>query len=102
MIYLAAVCVIQCAVIAAALWLGARERRDHHRFVDALVEAARTERADLLQRIQAPDHAVIQHHNQQEPVQAPPAVNEFDDDDYWVSRDELADRAAAAEVKNRG
>jgi uncharacterized protein (DUF1800 family) len=59
------------------------------------------ERASLLQRIQAPGHAVIEHHNQ-EPVVAPPAVSEFDDEDFWESREALADRLAAAEVNGNG
>jgi hypothetical protein len=42
----------------------------------------RLERANLLQRIQAPEVAVVRHDAGEVPVN-PPAVNGFDDEDYW-------------------
>ena len=87
---LAVICALQLAVIAGLMVDRARERR----------EVAR-ERADLLQRIQAPAHAVTAHHNA-EPVVSPPAVVPDSDDDYWESREELAERLAQAEVNGGG
>jgi uncharacterized protein (DUF1800 family) len=94
-IYLAAIYALTLAMggLLVRGLLGGRERAE---------AAWRDERASLLQRIQAPDHAVIEHHNTREPFVAPPAVSEFDDDDYWASKETLADRLAEAEVNGNG
>jgi hypothetical protein len=55
------------------------------------------ERADLLQRIQAPREAVLEHQLRDVDT-SPPAVGIEDDDGYWESKDELAARAWAQEV----
>ena len=85
MIYLAALCVAQGAVTVLVVVLAHRERR-----------AAAEERGALLRRIQAPQLALVE--NQPPAPVAPPAVNEFNDDDYWESREALADRLAAREL----
>lgn len=91
MIYLAAVCaavcVAQAAVLVLLLVLVHRERQDIAR-----------ERADLLRRIQAPQLALVED-QPLVPTSAPPAVSEFDDDDYWISREALAERLGEAELK---
>jgi hypothetical protein len=61
-------------------------------------QEVRTERADLLQRISAPQHAAIAHYNANTPQFAPPAVNPDIDEDYYVSKEDLAEMAAKAET----
>lgn len=61
-------------------------------------QEVRAERADLLQRISAPEHAAIQHHNANTPIFAPPAVNPDLDEDYYVSKEDLAELAAREEL----
>jgi hypothetical protein len=61
-------------------------------------QEVRTERADLLQRISAPEYAAVQHYNDQQPNVSPPAVNPDIDDDYWVSKEDLAELAAHGEL----
>jgi hypothetical protein len=69
---------ILVAVIAALL----AERAWAARGVREEQAAWRLERASLLQRIQAPDRAVVAHEIPAEAV-SPPAVDAFDDEDYW-------------------
>ena len=61
-------------------------------------QEVRAERADLLQRISAPEYAAVKHYNQDVKFEAPPAVNPELDDDYWVSKDDLAEQAARGEI----
>ena len=61
-------------------------------------QEVRVERADLLQRIQAPQHAVTQHHNAGAGQFAPPAVDPEIDEDFWVSKEDLAELAARGEA----
>jgi hypothetical protein len=61
-------------------------------------QEVRAERADLLQRISAPEHAAIQHYNDHVENHSPPAVNPDIDEDYYVSKDDLAEQLARAEV----
>jgi hypothetical protein len=88
---LVVVCALQVALVAFVLM----DRRHERREVAA-------ERSELLQRIQAPEHAVIDHYNRAVDMDAaPPAVNpEGDDDEYWESKERMAERLAADEVSH--
>lgn len=88
MIYLALICGLQMVLLIAVLLADRRSER----------QEVRAERADLLQRIQAPQYATVQHYNDHQEIVAPPAVNPDLDDDYWLSKDDLAERAARDEV----
>ena len=94
MIYLTVVCALALALVAVVLHDRARERGEwaHERG-----EWTR-ERGDLLQRIQAPAQAVAEHTAQVTVLRSPPAVATENDEDYWESREELAERLAAAET----
>ena len=61
-------------------------------------QEVRAERADLLQRIQAPQYAAVKHYNQDVKFEAPPAINPDLDEDYWVSKEDLAEQMAREEV----
>lgn len=61
-------------------------------------QEVRAERSDLLQRIQAPQHAVVQHHNEHDPYDSPPAVHPDLDDDHWLNKDDLAEMMAREEI----
>ena len=54
------------------------------------------ERANLLQRIQAPEIAVVDHSNEGQPLD-PQAVSIDDDADYWEDWAEKAERLMAEE-----
>lgn len=56
------------------------------------------ERGDLVQRIQAPAQAVLAHAQPEEPNASPPAVLPDSDEDFWESREALAERLAAEET----
>jgi hypothetical protein len=71
-IYLALVCVAQCAVLALLLVLTFRER------------------GMLLQRIQAPEAAAIQHQMAELPS-APPHLPFDDDAAFHATREEMAE-----------
>jgi hypothetical protein len=86
-IYLTVVCALTLALLAYALRDRAHERREWVR-----------ERADLLQRIQAPAQAVAEHTSQVTVLRSPPAVNTEDDGDYWASKEALAERLAETET----
>jgi hypothetical protein len=75
----AAICFAQLAVIVLLLWDRRSERREHAHQV-----------AELCQRIQAPELAILAHQQEDDtPLPQPPG---FDDDGaYWRSRDELAE-----------
>ena len=87
MIELAVICGLQLVLIAFLLQDRHNERQE-----------VRVERADLLQRIQAPQHAVTQHHNAGAGQFAPPAVDPELDEDFWVSKEDLAELAARGEA----
>ena len=87
MIGLAAICGLQIAVILALILDRRLERQ----------EVAR-ERRDLLQRIQAPEYAAIQHYNDHTSNDSPPAVNPDVDEDFWMSKDDLAEFEAREEL----
>lgn len=87
MIYLTVVCALALALVAFVLHDRALERGEWAR-----------ERAGLLQRIQAPAQAVAEHTAQATVLRSPPAVAPEDDDDFWQSREELAERLAEAET----
>ena len=87
MIGLAAVCGLQIAVILALILDRRLERQ----------EVAR-ERRDLLQRIQAPEYAAIEHYNDHVENDSPPAVNPDVDEDFWMSKDDLAEFEAREEL----
>ena len=87
MIGLAAVCGLQIAVILALILDRRLERQ----------EVAR-ERRDLLQRIQAPEYAAIQHYNDHTENTSPPAINPDVDEDFWMSKDDLAEFEAREEL----
>lgn len=87
MIYLAVICGLELVLIGFVL----QDRRDERREV-------RAERADLLQRIQAPQYAVTQYHNAGGEQFAPPAVDPELDEDFWVSKEDLAELAARGEA----
>jgi hypothetical protein len=60
-----------------------------------------SERADLLQRIQAPEQAVLEHQTVRG-ITSPPAVNPFDDEDYWqaanMTKEQLAEQMTTLEL----
>ena len=84
---MAAICALLVAIVATLILDRRLERQ----------EVAR-ERRDLLQRIQAPQYAAVEHYNEHIENQSPPAVNPDMDEDYWVSKDDLAEIAAKGEV----
>ncbi len=64
-----------------------------------------TERADLLQRIQAPEHAVMQHALTQPLPPSPASVPVDDDDAFWeaqMTKDQLAQFEAERERAEAG
>ena len=87
MIYLAVICGLELVVIGFML----QDRRDERREV-------RAERADLLQRIQAPQYAAVEHYNDHVENTSPPAVNPDVDEDFWMSKDDLAEFEAREEL----
>lgn len=52
----------------------------------------------LCRRIQAPQLAAVEEANEALPHQSPPAVSPFSDDEYWESRELLAERLMREEV----
>lgn len=103
------------AIVVSALWLVfglVRDERDtagaERNATAAAMDRERAtwaaERADLLQRIQAPAEAVVQH-AMAAPVQSMPAVVQLDDDEaHWeaqqaqMTKEELAARMFAQEL----
>jgi hypothetical protein len=87
-IALAVICALQLALVAFLLWERHRADRELIGVIDRLTV-----------RIQAPQRAAIEGLNEQvSALYAPPAVPPDDDDGYWESREELAERLARAEV----
>jgi hypothetical protein len=68
-------------------------------------EEVATERRDLLPRIQSPQVAAAMDYNQTADP-GPPAIDMSDgpmgDESYWMSREELAEKAAEEEIAARG
>lgn len=93
MIYLTVICVVQAGIVVAMLVLHRQALNDW-----------RDERRELLQRIQAPQVAVIDHHNRHGEVYTPPAVDTTDegDEDFWEAKEDLAQRLAKAEAPGGG
>lgn len=104
---------IAVCLLTALLWerrehARALERRDlaHTERCDRLIaandrerDAWRAERGDLLQRIQAPAQAVIDHSLAQPAILMPPVIGMDDDEGLSeLTTEELADRAAEAEM----
>ena len=90
MIYTTVICGLQLALIA---WL-LHDRRTERQEV-------RAERADLLLRVsETQQQTVIRHHNEQVENQSPPAVNPDIDEDYFISKEDLARLAAGDEVNH--
>lgn len=102
MIYLAAIGYVLTVVFVGAAMLLSLDRTLKAWAVER--EEWGRERAMLLQRIQAPQHAVTQHYNKGVDVVNPPAVRSDDDadEDFWQaheSREELAERLMAEEQR---
>lgn len=74
MLYLTAICIALVAALVFVLWTGARERRE-----------AAAERAELLQRIQAPDVAVDEHVKASRPDRRRPRPIAADDDKRYAA-----------------
>jgi 3-methyladenine DNA glycosylase AlkC len=84
---LAAISLAQLALVAFVLWDRGHERREHMRQV-----------ADLCQRIQAPQSAVVMH--EQAMLPPSPAAISPDDDEAWhdrgLTRDQMVAQMQAA------
>ncbi len=87
MIELAVIC---AALVALQAWTMADRRRER--------QEVAAERRDLLLRIQAPQTAVALDWNEQLDHESPRAVIPDLDEDYWPTKEELAELAAKAEV----
>lgn len=77
MLYLTAVCIALIAALVYVLWAGGRERRE-----------AAAERAELYQRIQAPDVAVTEAVKESRPDRRRPRPIAADDDAAYAERNE--------------
>lgn len=98
-ILLGVLVVVQLVALAwiTAAQAGYMERTDerHAAQVDRLLTAHDYQQGLLLQRIQAPEAAVVQHQIQSTPdVWSPPGLPFEDDDAFRQSREELADLVA--------
>lgn len=91
MIYLALVCVALVALLAYRERGAARERRE-----------AATERADLYQRIQAPELAIAEHVRASRPERRRPRAIAADDDAAFAKRREEESEERAAGVSANG
>lgn len=78
----------QFAVIVYTMTAYGRDRADFLSTIREHSDSARTERADLLQRIQAPEIAVVSH-AQRATSEDPPALPYDDDEAFRKYRDEL-------------
>ena len=81
-----------CGLLVALVAFGLLDRRAERRQLLATIDG-------LARRIQAPQMAAIEVHNDTsaQPLYAPPAVNPDSDEDFWESREQLAERLARAE-----
>lgn len=90
--YLAVTCGVSIlALTALCAWMMVDRRNER--------QEVRAERADLLLRIsETQQQTVTRHFNEREEVFSPPARNPDIDEDYMVSKDDLADLAAREEM----
>jgi hypothetical protein len=92
-IELAVICGLSIVALASLQAMTMVDRRRERQEV-------RAERSDLLLRVsETQQQTVIRHHQEQE-YESPPAVSPEVDDDYWVSKDDLAEIAAREELAN--
>jgi hypothetical protein len=92
MIYLLIVIVLQWAAVGYLLFDARRERDRNAKVLADFAKAADRERQTLLQRIQAPDAAVLQHEQDTRPVQAAPWLGwETDDLESRLTKEQLAE-----------
>jgi len=91
MIELAVICGL---LVALNAWQAVDRRHER--------QEVAVERRDLLLRIQAPQVAVTRDYNDHT-LPSPPAIDMTDgptgDESYWLSREELAEKAAAMELE---
>lgn len=97
MIYLTIIAALELLVIVAALFLVKAMLDDRARAETASAE----ERGELLQRIQAPEVAVMEH-QLKGPIHMPQHVPMDDDEQYWESKEDLAARMMAEETNGAG
>ena len=83
MIYLAVICGL---LVALQAWTMADRRKER--------QEVRAERADLLLRISETQQQTVLRHHVQEENHSPLAIHPDLDEDYWVSKEELADALA--------
>ena len=98
MLELAVICGLLVALQAWTMVDRRAERREAATERGRLISAAHDREQTLLQRIQAPEYAAVQHYNDHQELVAPPAVNPDLDEDFWVSKDDLAEAMAREEV----
>ncbi len=90
MIELAVICGL---LVALQAWTMADRRRER--------QEVRAERADLLLRVsETQQQTVIRHHTADVEYESPRAVAPDLDEDYWVSKEDLAEMAAREEMAN--
>ena len=98
MIALAALAAAELVLIGFLVW----ERHRAHPDLEPLVNTI----ADLCQRVQAPGAAVLAHHEGKQsppgPEYAPPAIEPDNDEQYWLSREALAEGAMKYETEHVG
>lgn len=94
MIALAAIAAAEFVLIGFLVW----DRHRAHPDLEPLLVAL----AGLCQRIQAPAAAVLEHDEQvrtrHSEEYAPPALEPDDDEQYWLSREKLAEYAMTEET----
>lgn len=114
MIYIAAA---QLILIAFLLWDKRFEREHGAQVLADFVLQARQEREALVrrdvtpdltalidlvdrlcQRVQAPERAINEHTQGVVVPESPPAVDMFDDEEYWEPKENLAEREYEAEL----
>lgn len=92
MIYLSIVIALQWAAIGYILFDAGRERDRNARVLADFAKAAEGERQMLLQRIQAPEVAVMQHEQESRPVPDDgPWLGWDEDPESRLTKDELAE-----------
>jgi hypothetical protein len=92
MIYLLLVIVLQWVAIGYLLFDARRERDRNARVLADFTKAAERERQMLLQRIQAPEAAVLQHEQDTRPAQDAPWLGwETDDLEDRMTKEQLAE-----------
>lgn len=104
MIYLTTV-----VLIVAFLIFIDRERQRQNTLIASIAASGSPDLCEMIaivdrlcQRIQAPSVAVAEHNQATVGEFAPPAVSMFSDDEHHESKEELAERLAAAEAQRIG